>query len=177
MDLLLACLYLVEVYELTFPSTEPDPIEKVRIFLEKNGYQGEILTTSDTIFTVEDASRAVGAPPEHILKSLVLIADEEPILALLSGTNRVNIKKIRRFLGVRKVKMADPDFVFKFSGFKVGGVPPVGYPENLKALLDEDLFMYETVWAAAGTDHAFFPLSPQELERITGGEQLDIKKD
>ena len=55
-------------------------------------------------------------------------------------------------------------------------MPPVGYPEQPQTLLDEDLFNYGTVWAAAGTDHAFFPVAPDELLRITGGEKSDVKK-
>ena len=55
-------------------------------------------------------------------------------------------------------------------------MPPVGYPEQPRTLLDEDLFNYGTVWAAAGTDHAFFPVAPDELLRITGGEKSDVKK-
>ena len=154
-----------------------DPVQKVREHLEEVGCSVAIHVTDDTIFTVEDASRAVGAPPEEILKSLVLFADERPVLALMSGINRVDLKKIKRILNVRKVKMAPPEWVFDYSGFKIGGVPPVGYPERLPALLDEDMFSYGVVWAAAGTDHAFFPVSPDELRRITGGVSGNIKKD
>ena len=154
-----------------------DPVKRVREHLEEAGCSVAIRVTEDTIFTVEDASRAVGAPPEEILKSLVLFADERPVLALMSGINRVDLKKIKRILNVRKVKMAPPEWVFDYSGFKIGGVPPVGYPERLPALLDEDMFSYDVVWAAAGTDHAFFPVSPEELRRITGGVSGNIKRD
>ena len=65
----------------------------------------------------------------------------------------------------------------EWSGCRPGCVPPVGYPEQPPTLLDEDLFLYHTVWAAAGTDHAFFPVAPEELLRITGGTKADIKKD
>lgn len=153
-----------------------NPVERVKAFLEENGYDGKVFTTKDTIFTVEDASKAVGAPPEHILKSLLMLADGEPVLALMSGANRVDAKKIKKFLGARKVKMADPDYVFNYSGFKIGGVAPVGYPVKPSALLDEDLFKYKEVWAAAGTDHAFFPIAPDELQKLTEGRKLDIKK-
>ena len=64
----------------------------------------------------------------------------------------------------------------EWSGFRPGGVPPVGYPEQPVTLIDEDLFRYGTVWAAAGTDHAFFPVSPDELLRITQGRRAEIKK-
>ena len=153
-----------------------DPIRKVERYLKEVGCAAPIRTTDDTIFTVEDASRAVGAPAREILKSLMLFADDRPVLALMSGVNRVDLKKVRKFLNARKVKMASPEWVFEYSGFRIGGVPPVGYPARLPALLDEDLFLFETVWAAAGTDHAIFPVSPEELVRITGGTATDIRK-
>lgn len=158
-------------------SCPADPVDWVRAFLDAEGYSGAIRITEDTIFTVEDASRAVGAPPEEILKSLVLLVDGAPLLALMSGRNRVDLKKVQRLLEARKVRMADAEWVYAYSGFRVGGVPPVGYPDPLPALLDQDLYDYAVVWAAAGSDHAFFPVSPAELERLTGGRRADLRKD
>jgi len=155
-----------------------DPVEKVRRFLEEWGYTGSIHTSAETIFTVEDASRTVGAPPEAILKTIVLQADGEFVLALMSGVNKVDLKALKRLLpGVKKVSMSNPETVYGFSGFAVGGVPPVGYPVKLKTFMDEDLFGQGTVWAAAGSDHAFFPVSPGELLLMTGGERAGIKKE
>ncbi len=166
-----------EVDGLMWRNDHSDPVARVRAFLDRAGYGGSIHETEDTIFTVEDASRAVGAPPEEILKSLMLMVDGTPVLALLSGVNRVDLRKVQRLRGARKVKMADAEWVFSYSGFRIGGVPPVGYPEQLPALLDEDLYRHAVVWAAAGTDHAFFPVPPGELERLTGGQRADIRKE
>ena len=154
-----------------------DPVQKVRAFLEGAGCAAEITHTDDTIFTVSDASRAVGAPPEEILKSLLFSVDDESwVLALMSGPNRVSDKKVKRAVDARKIRMGTAEAIKDFSGFAPGGVPPVGYPTQPRALLDEDLFQYGVVWAAAGTDHDFFPISPEELLRITNGERADIKK-
>lgn len=153
-----------------------DPVERVRAFLREKGYPDEITISEKTIFTVEDASLAVGAPPAHILKSLVFIADERPALALMSGVNKVNPKRVRDACGAKKIRMADPDFVLNWSGYQVGGVPPVGYPEAVIALLDEDIFQYPVVWAAAGSEHAFFPVTPEDLQKMTGGSRHSIKK-
>lgn len=160
------------------PSRDPldDPVRKVRAFLDEAGYEGDIFFSEDTIRTVDDASRSVGAPPEEILKTLVLMADEEPVLALMSGPNRIDLKKMKTLLGARRVSMARPEWVLDYSGFEVGGVPPVGFPSMPRAFLDEDLFMFSTVWAAAGTDHSFFPLSPETLKAYTRGEKADIRK-
>jgi prolyl-tRNA editing enzyme YbaK/EbsC (Cys-tRNA(Pro) deacylase) len=154
-----------------------DPVEKVRAFLESSGCASRVTHTDETIFTVEDASRTVGAPPEQILKSLLFATDEgEWALALMSGSNKVHDKKVKRALGTGKVRMGTAEAIKEFSGFEPGGVPPIGYPKQPRALLDEDLFKYGTVWSAAGTDHDFFPISPEELLRITGGAKIDIKK-
>lgn len=153
-----------------------DSVEKVRRFLEDAGHAGDILFSEETIRTVDDASRTVGAPPEEILKTLVLLADEEPVIVLMSGPNRIDLKKIRTLLGAKRVSMAKPEWVTEYSGFKVGGVPPVGFPGRPRTLLDEDLFMFEIVWAAAGTDHAFFPVNPATLCDYTSGQRCDIKK-
>lgn len=155
-----------------------DPVLRVEAYLREVGCASSVSHTNDTIFTVEDASRAVGAPPEEILKSLLFSVNdgEEWILALMSGVNKVHDRKLRKILGVQKIRMGSADAVFAFSGFEPGGVPPVGYVRQPRALLDDDLFQYGTVWAAAGSDHDFFPISPVELMRITSGEKADIKK-
>lgn len=155
-----------------------DPVEAVKNYLSEFGFEGDIFHTEKTIFTVSDASLAVGAPEEKILKSILLRVNkgEYFALALMSGINRVDSKKIKKLLNGSHVSFADPEECCNWSGFKPGGVPPVGYPEQPRTLLDEDLFKYSEVWAAAGTDHAFFPISPEELVRITGGEKADIKK-
>lgn len=154
-----------------------DPVEKVARFLRESGCTSEIVRSEATIFTVDDAAAAVGAPPEEILKSLLFVVDGGTwLLALMSGANKVHDKKVRRAAGAQKIRMAAADAILAYSGFAPGGVPPIGYPEQPKTFLDEDLFRYDTVWSAAGTDHALFPVSPAELQRITGGIVTDIKK-
>lgn len=155
-----------------------DPIEAVRAFLDEARCDSQIKRTEATIFTVSDASAAVGAPEEEILKSILLRVNhgKSYALALMSGVNKVDTKKVKRALGASHVSFAGAEECEEWSGFRPGGVPPVGYPEQPQTLLDEDLFNYGTVWAAAGTDHAFFPVAPDELLRITGGAKGDIKK-
>ena len=154
------------------------PVERVRKSLDELGFKGEIRRSEETIFTVEDASKAVGVPPEEILKSLLFCVEGDCgwALALMSGPNKVHDKKIKKLLNARKVRMSAPDAMFAFCGFKPGGTPPVGYERQPVTLVDEDLFKYRIVWAAAGTDHDLFPVTPEELLRITGGIRADIKK-
>ena len=166
----------IEVIEIE-QEIEQEAVSKVRAALDRGGCADvKIKLTENTIFTVEDATLAVGAPAEEILKSLVFLVDERPTLVLMSGANRVDLKAVAREAKGKKVKMASPDYVFERFGFKVGGVPPIGYPIQMEALLDEDLFQYPVVWSAAGTDHAFFPVEPKRLQELTKGVKVSLKK-
>jgi prolyl-tRNA editing enzyme YbaK/EbsC (Cys-tRNA(Pro) deacylase) len=111
--------------------------------------------------TAADAAAAVGCAVGAICKSLVFRVGDEPLLVIASGANRVDEE---RFAAVK----ADAAFVREQTGFAIGGVPPYGHPRPLRTILDEDLLGYETVWAAAGTPNAVFPIAPDELVRRTG---------
>jgi prolyl-tRNA editing enzyme YbaK/EbsC (Cys-tRNA(Pro) deacylase) len=91
-----------------------------------------------------------------------------------SGVNRVNEKTLGRHVA-EPVKMAGADYVRETTGFAIGGVPPVGHRNRLKTFIDEDLLLYEEIWAAAGTPHAVFKLTPDQLKMITNGTIISVK--
>jgi prolyl-tRNA editing enzyme YbaK/EbsC (Cys-tRNA(Pro) deacylase) len=109
------------------------------------------------------------------VKSLVFRAkrSERPVLVIASGPNRVNEKVIEALIG-EPLGKADADFVRQRTGFVIGGVPPVGHSERLETFVDEDLFKYKEIWAAAGTPNAVFSLSPRDLAKMTGGNVIKI---
>lgn len=154
-----------------------DPVQKVQKALDALHYSGKIIHSDATIFTVSDASKAIGVTEPEILKSLIFLVDGSPCLVLMSGSNKVQSGKVKRASGGHRVTMMSPDDVLAKFGFKIGGVPPIGYDEKLPCLMDEDLWKYETVWAAAGTDHAFFPIAPQTLLEYTNGKKVTLKKE
>lgn len=153
-----------------------DPVSKVQEALDALHYEGKIIHSDATIFTVDDASKAIGVTPGEILKSLIFMVDDQPWLVLMSGPNRVHSGKVKRAAKGHRVTMASPEYVYENFGFKIGGVPPLGYPSPLPALVDEDLWNYDTVWAAAGTDHAFFPVSAEQICGYVNGTRADVKK-
>lgn len=156
-----------------------DAVKKVQAHLTSCSCTSNIIHTEATIFTVTDASRAIGTSEKEILKSIILRVNhgQNHALVLMSGVNRVDAKKVRHVLGVKHVSFASGEECEKLFGFKPGGVPPVGYDKPIIALLDADLWKCDTLWAAAGTDHDFFPISPEELLRITNGQRADIAKE
>ncbi len=149
--------------------------EKVQAALQAAGLQLEVVELPDSTRTSLEAARAIGCQVGQIAKSIVFQTTERqrPVLVIASGANRVNEDLIADRVG-EKIKKADAAFVLNRTGFVIGGVPPVGHAEHLVTFIDEDLFHYAEIWAAAGNPHAVFRLKPGDLLRLTGGEVLKV---
>ena len=111
----------------------------------------------------------------QIVKSLVFLLDGEPVVALVSGANRLDESRLAAALGGAEVTRADADTVRKATGYPIGGVPPFGHDRRLPTAVDEDLLRFDVVWAAAGTPRDVFPIAPGELVRATGGTVAPLK--
>ena len=118
--------------------------------------------------TAPDAARAIGCEVGQIVKSLVFLADAEPVLALTSGANRVDERRLATLTGASGARRANPEEARGATGFAVGGTPPCSMNPVL-TLIDESLMGFEVLWAAAGTPEAVFPLTPAELLKLSGG--------
>src|SRR5438105_1144360 len=121
-----------------------------------------------------DAAMAIGADLGQIVKSLVFAVDGEVVVALVSGDNLLDEQKLARAAGGERAWREDADTVRDATGFPVGGVPPFGYREPLRIFVDQDLLGYDELWAAAGTPHCNFAITPAELVRATGGHVCNL---
>ena len=153
------------------------PVDRVKNALAAATLDPEIVRElpADTS-TAEAAAAAVGAAQGSIVKSLVFLADGEAVLVLVAGDQRADVKRLRAILGLSKkrLRIAQPAQVLQLTGFEVGGVPPVGHARPTRTLIDRTLSRFETVWAAAGTANAVFPILFEQLVSITSGEVADL---
>jgi prolyl-tRNA editing enzyme YbaK/EbsC (Cys-tRNA(Pro) deacylase) len=149
--------------------------EKVQQAIEQLGLHCRVVEMPDSTRTAKEAAQAIGCTVERIAKSLVFRAKQSgaAILVIASGTNRVNERTFAAYLG-EPIERADADFVRDHTGYPIGGVPPVGHGSPLRTFLDQDLWQYETIWAAAGTPHAVVQLTPSDLKTLTGGDVVGI---
>ena len=133
----------------------------------------EISEFAESTRTAAEAAAAIGATVGQIVKSLVFLADGQPILALVSGENRVDLEKLAQVAG-GAITRADAAVVRAATGYAIGGVPPIAHATTLPVYLDQDLLRYEVVWAAAGTPNAVFPIVPAKLRELTGAQAVDL---
>ncbi len=143
------------------------------------------ITVTPTTFpegtkTAADAAAAIGCTVGQIVKSLIFgvehDGDTEIVLAYVSGANQLDEHKLAEAAGAHRCQRVDADAVRAATGFPIGGVPPFGHTTQLRAFVDPDLLAHAEVWAAAGTWHDVFPLSPNDLVRATGAQVTDLRR-
>ena len=126
--------------------------------------------------TAQDAATAIGVEVGQIVKSLVFGVDDEIVMALVSGSNQLDEKKLAAAAGGVKCSRVDADAVRAATGFPIGGVPPFGHTTQLRVFVDPDLLQYDEVWAAAGTWNDNFGAAPADIVRVAEGVVTDLKR-
>lgn len=134
--------------------------------LAERGILIEPREMDDTTHTAAQAAAALGCGVEAIVKSLLFLRDEEPVLVLASGPNRVDTGLVSVLIG-GEVRMADAKRVKQETGSSIGGVPPLGHPAPLRTVMDETLLRLPVVWAAAASATSVFPIEPARLAEFT----------
>ncbi len=150
--------------------------QKVQNALHALGFDLTVIEHAESTRTAQEAADRVGVTLGQIVKSLIFKGKTsgKPILVLTSGANRVDEKRIKAYAG-EKIGRAEPDFVRAVTGYAIGGVPPIAHVQEMDTYLDEDLMQYDVIWAAAGTPNAVFELTPDDLQKMTGGKVAKIK--
>jgi prolyl-tRNA editing enzyme YbaK/EbsC (Cys-tRNA(Pro) deacylase) len=149
--------------------------KKVQQYMTDHGFEMKVKELPDSTRTADDAATALGCRVAQIAKSLVFKdkSQDQFVLVIASGENRVNLDKIKTATG-KVLVQADGRDIKKRLGFAIGGIPPVAHEERLFTILDPDLKQYENIWAAAGTAHAVFELKSTALEPLTNGIWVDL---
>ena len=125
--------------------------------------------------TATDAARAVGCEAGQIVKSLVFLAAGRPVVALISGANRLDEGRLAEVAG-SPVAKADAGTVRGATGYAIGGVPPFGHATDLPVYMDRDLLQHGVVWAAAGRPDSVFEISPARLRELSQAQVADLKE-
>ena len=124
--------------------------------------------------TATDAARAVGCELGQIVKSLVFMAGARPVIALVSGPNRLDEARLEAIAG-GPVSKADAETARIATGYAIGGVPPFGHATVVPVFMDRDLFGYAVVWAAAGRPNAVFEIAPDRLRELSKAVVAELK--
>jgi prolyl-tRNA editing enzyme YbaK/EbsC (Cys-tRNA(Pro) deacylase) len=144
--------------------------------IEELHLDNDIINFEQTTKTAKDAAFALKCKVEQIVKSLVFKKKnkDEPIIILVSGSNRVDENKVSKIIGY-EIEKADADFVKEKTGYAIGGVPPIGHKEKIDIYMDKDLLKFDFVWAAAGTPNSVFKIGSKTLLEISKAKTIEVK--
>ena len=145
----------------------------------RKGVTLEVTVFADSTHTAADAARALGAELAQIVKSLVFVTarddgELEPIVCLVSGADRVDLKRLAAVVGRRDIRRATAREADELTGFSIGGIPPFGHVQRARVIMDPELGRFETVWAAAGLPTAVFPIAPANLRMLSDAHVAPI---
>jgi Cys-tRNA(Pro) deacylase len=151
----------------------------LQAFLDTHAITAEILHLQVPTLTVESAAQAVGCEVQQIVKSILFLVDNQPVLAIACGTAYIDRRMIADLYGVgkKRVKLASPEQVVSLSGYEVGAMPPFGHSQSLTTLLDRRVLELDEVYAGGGAENALICISPQEILRYTQAKVMDLVDD
>lgn len=163
------------------PSAHP-AIQRVLESAARKGVTLDVRTFSESTHTALDAATALNAEIGQIVKSLVFVAPNddgelEPLICLVSGPNRVDLARLAAVTGEREIRRSTAREAQELTGFVIGGIPPFGHTRPVRTIMDPDLTLYKTVWAAAGLPTAVFPVPPGTLRILANATVAPISED
>ncbi|SAI45642.1 Cys-tRNA(Pro)/Cys-tRNA(Cys) deacylase ybaK [Bordetella ansorpii] len=152
----------------------PESAQRVALLLRQMGHDKPVVMLPQTGKTSAEAAAGLGCQVAQIAKSIIFrrATDDAPVLVVASGINRVDEAKVAERVG--PLARADARFVREATGYAIGGVSPIGHVVKPVMLLDEDLFQYDSIWAAAGHPNAVFCMTPAQLAAMTGAPVADV---
>lgn len=149
--------------------------EFVECARERYGIELDVHEFQEGTQTAAAAATAIGCETGQIASSIALVADEL-VVAVISGPDRVDTRKLATLRGVHEARMAEPEDVREMLGWAIGGVPPFCHETQVPVYIDEALLEYDTVWAAAGTPQAVFPIAPERIREFAEASIVDISE-
>ena len=150
-------------------------VKEVKSYIDKNKVDAEIIMfEAEQAKTSASAAEHLGCEVAQIAKSIVLKA-ENPILVILSGDMRVDLKKLSEVIG-QKAKLASPEYVSEEVGFIIGGVPPMGFDRPVRILIDQSIERFSEVFSSGGSRDSILKIDVNELKNVVEGEIVEVSK-
>ena len=153
------------------------PPESLVKYLQEHRIEAEFLVLPSGTRTVEQAAAALDVAPERIVKSLLFIVQDKPVLVIASGTGRVDTTRLAAHFNSipSEVRLADAEQVLQITGYEIGSVPPVGYDSGLYTLLDPSVLVFDEVYAGGGVHDRLLRLSPESIIQDCQARVLDLQ--
>jgi len=110
-----------------------------------------------------EAAEALGLSYDQVFKTLVVLADDELVVAIVPVSCQLSMKRIAAAVGAKKATMCEPARAERSSGYIVGGISPIGQRKRLRTVIDESAELYDIVYVSGGKRGMDIGLAPADL--------------
>jgi prolyl-tRNA editing enzyme YbaK/EbsC (Cys-tRNA(Pro) deacylase) len=151
-------------------------VDELQTYIRAQNISAEIVRLDVPTPTVETAAQAVGTRVDQIIKSILFLAEDHPVLAIACGLSNIQRRAIADLYGIgkKRVKLATPEMVLEISGYEVGAMPPFGHRQPLNTIIDQRVLDFTETYAGGGAENVLLHLDPHEILRVTGARVIDL---
>ncbi len=152
-----------------------DKVSRLINCLKDLGVEYRHIIFSGTTRTVEEAARVSGADPSSIIKTIIVIDEENRIYAtIVPGSKRIDLEKIKILTGSGNLRLAKANEVRRYLGYEVGEIPPLCLDNVFRVIVDEEIFSRRKVLGGGGSINSLLEINPEALRSY--GDKLVIAK-
>jgi Cys-tRNA(Pro) deacylase len=138
-------------------------------YLTQNGISFKIIYLQEVPKTALDIERLYGCSIKQVLKTLVFVTENIPLIVVIQGHKKVDPDKLKQHAGVSTLRLANADEVFTIKGYVIGAVSPFGIKNNVQKIIDSDVFTEKSVNIGAGTTATGIELTTSDLNQVWDG--------
>ncbi len=146
----------------------------VRNFLLSQAVQHEFYTLEGHAKSAERIAVVLGLELASVAKTLVFLADREPVMVIIPGSKHASTKKIREILDARKVDFADIDTLLDVTDFCTGAIPPIGHKNKMKTIIDRGLLHNDIIYTSGGDTNMILKMKAKDLKKITNALVAEV---
>jgi Cys-tRNA(Pro)/Cys-tRNA(Cys) deacylase len=110
-----------------------------------------------------EAADALGLDHDQVFKTLVVVADDELVVAVIPVSCQLSMKRVASAVGAKRATMCDPAVAERSSGYIVGGISPIGQRRPLRTVVDETAELFDTMYVSGGRRGMDIGLAPTDL--------------
>jgi Cys-tRNA(Pro)/Cys-tRNA(Cys) deacylase len=145
--------------------------------LEKAGKRFELLRyeyNPDAESIGLQAAEALGLSPSVVFKTLMVMAGEEPCIAIIPSDQELSLKAIAAAAGRKSAVMMKPADAERISGYHVGGISPLGQKKRLRCFLDSSAMELKFLVVNGGQRGLQIKLAPADLVAAAPATVADL---
>jgi len=138
-----------------------------------------VVTFSPDIHSAEGVAEVTGVPPAEVYKTLVVNRERgKPLLVMIAGDRELDLKRLARAVGEKKLKMATHRQAEELTGLQVGGISPLALlNRGFDVYIDRPATELTHVYVSAGRRGIDLRVPVENLITITKAKVVEVTGD